>query len=137
MFSLRASAHTTPAPQGNNGIIPTSIDIEPSMRVGHFDFIARVIKDDDGNTIEVWYARELQQVLGYARRENFSITIYRTMESCKTLGINLDDHSRKVTKMTALAKGTHREVQDFMLTRYAYRLSEDCSNLWHLGKLTS
>lgn len=33
MFSLRASAHTTPAPQGNNGITPTSIDIEPSMRV--------------------------------------------------------------------------------------------------------
>ena len=33
VFSLRASAHTTPAPQGNNGITPTSIDIEPSSRV--------------------------------------------------------------------------------------------------------
>lgn len=28
---------------------------------------------------------------------------YRAMESCKTLGINVDDHFREVTKMIALA----------------------------------
>ena len=84
-----------------------------------FDSIAKLIKDDDENTIEVWYARELQQVLGYARWENFGIAIYRAMESCKTLGINVDNHFREVTKMIALAKSAHREVQDFMLTRYA------------------
>ena len=66
-----------------------------------FDLIAKSIKDDEGNTIEVWYARELQQVLGYARWENFVVAIGRAMESCKTLGINMDDHFREVTKMIA------------------------------------
>ena len=28
-----------------------------------FDLIAKEIKDDASNTIEIWYARELQQVL--------------------------------------------------------------------------
>ena len=84
-----------------------------------FDDITKKVNDEDGNTIEIWYARELQEVLGYARWENFAGAIGRAIESCKTLGFNIDDHFREVTKMVSLGSSSQRKVQDFMLTRYA------------------
>ena len=84
-----------------------------------FDAISKTVKDDDGQDVEVWYARELQKTLGYSRWENFAEAIGRAIESCKTLNVNVDDHFREVTKMIGLAKGAQRPVQDFMLTRYA------------------
>ena len=84
-----------------------------------FDAIVEIVKDEDGNEIEGWYARELQTVLGYARWENFVVAIGRAIESCKTLGVSVDDHFREVTKMVQLGSGSQRDVQDFMLTRYA------------------
>ena len=85
-----------------------------------FDSICQTISSDDGKEqIEVWFARDLQNVLGYARWENFQVAISRSVESCKQQGINVDDHFREVTKMIPLAKGAQREIIDYMLTRFA------------------
>lgn len=81
-----------------------------------FDMVLQKIEQEQ---IEFWYARDLMNLLGYGRWENFEKAIKRAMESCKTSQIEVLDHFREVTKMVQLGSGSKRNVKDYMLTRYA------------------
>ncbi|MCI8601070.1 MAG: DNA damage-inducible protein D [Oscillospiraceae bacterium] len=80
-----------------------------------FDQIAH--KTSSG--LEYWCARELQQILGYKRWENFFEVLTRAQKACLNSGGNIEDHFRETTKLTKIGSASVRKISDFFLTRYA------------------
>ena len=73
--------------------------------------------DEDG--VEYWYAREIMEVFGYSKWQNFEIAIERARVSLETTKTAGQEHFAEVSKSLPMPKGGYREVKDFMLTRYA------------------
>lgn len=68
---------------------------------------------------EFWYARDLQVALEYKRWDRFNDVLDRAISACRESGNSIEDHFSHVGKMVNLGSGSQREVDDYMLSRYA------------------
>jgi len=69
--------------------------------------------------VEFWFARDLQNLLGYTEWRNFLKVIEKARESCQNSNNAISDHFVDVNKMVPLGSGSMRELEDILLTRYA------------------
>ncbi len=86
-----------------------------------FDNLVRRVPGED---IEFWFARDLQELLGYDNWVNFSIALRRAISACGATEFEPADHFRGVMRGAILGGDVtygdvECDVEDFMLTRYA------------------
>lgn len=82
--------------------------------------------DESGN--EYWYARELQNVLGYHQWRSINDLIERAKVACMESQLNIENHFALYRKMVDIGSNTKRKIQDYKLSRYArYLIVQNCN----------
>ena len=74
-------------------------EIIQSMKESFDDKLQKVPDHED---IEFWFARDIMELLGYARWENFVTVVQKAITSCGSTGFEPCDHFRGVTKMITI-----------------------------------
>ena len=69
--------------------------------------------------VECWSARELQNLLGYSKWENFEKVIQKAKDACNNAGELIENHFPDIRKMVEIGSKTERPIDDIALTRYA------------------
>jgi DNA-damage-inducible protein D len=61
----------------------------------------------------------MQEILGYAKWDNFKGVVEKARKACEAAGIAISDHFADIGKMVDVGSGATRQVDDIALTRYA------------------
>jgi DNA-damage-inducible protein D len=66
--------------------------------------------DFDG--VECWSARELQNILGYSKWDNFKNVVDKAKRSCEHAGEKIENHFADIGKMVEIGSGAEKEIPD-------------------------
>ena len=83
----------------------------------YFESFNKYIYEADG--MEFWFARDIQQLLGYAKWENFLKVIDKAKIACEKAGVSVKDNFANTVRAVNMPNGGIKEVDDIFLTRYA------------------
>jgi len=86
-----------------------------ASRISPFEQIRKTAEDGSA----YWSARELMEVLGYAKWQRFRDAIQRAVLACQNSGQDPADHFTGAGKMVIIGSGARRKIEDFHLSRYA------------------
>jgi DNA-damage-inducible protein D len=82
--------------------------------------------------VECWSARELQDLLGLSKWENFEKVIQKAKDACKNAGEEINYHFPDFRKTIPMPKGAEKETDDILLTRYVcYLVAQNADNQKH------
>jgi DNA-damage-inducible protein D len=91
-------------------------------------------KTDDG--LEFWLARDLQNLLGYTKWDNFVNVISKAKIACEASNQKIDYHFADVGKTISMPKNATKEIDDIMLTRYAcYLIAQKKKDYYKIVKI--
>lgn len=86
------------------------------------------IKRTDDQGIEWWSSRDLAKVLTYSDYRNFLDVMRKAWVACQNSGIDPNQHFGKITEMITIGKGAEREVDSWLMSRYACYLAVQNAN---------
>lgn len=94
-------------------------DLPVSVRRQPEDRGFEALKSVNQHGAEYWSARDLQPLLGYRQWRSFEKAVAKAITSCQQSGNDPDHHFARARKMIALGKGGRRDVDDYLLSRFA------------------
>jgi len=83
----------------------------------YFKEFNRFVYEADG--LEFWFARDLQNLLGYSKWNNFLNVIEKAKTACFNSDVKVEDHFADTVRVIKMPNGGNKETNDMFLTRYA------------------